>query len=325
MITFNSNKSTSAAISKNRNAFRGKLLITGSENSLARYLANGLADSGVALSIQAVNADVILAARPRFTTVEYSLADQRFAEAVAALTPDIILHAPAEPVNDTSSHWPMAAFNRIIEKTATLCDVVRRNSPRTHVILMSTADVYGECLSPKSENDPVNPVSLQGRYSAIAEELLRDYANIHNLSASVLRVGSAYGPSVNNNPVHDLVFNLLGPQGTNSAIPLNMAAHRDLIHAGDVLQALRLILASDYRATYNIATGVSLSMEELSTHLCSILELTSPAITKSSQLLTALHQRICIDKIESLGFKPEVPLIEGLRGYAAWWTGMKAA
>lgn len=324
MISFKSNKPVDNGSTTNL-GLNCKILITGAENSLARFLAYGLLDAGAQVSVQAVNSDAFLALKPNFPAIQQSFADSRFAEMVSSLAPDIILHASGEPSRESSSQTPIAAFNRIVEKTTVLCDVVRRNSPQSRVVLLSLIDVYGECATAKSETAELAPISLNGRYFAMAEQILKDFADYHNLKSTILRVASTYGPAVRNNPVHDLLFNLLGPQGTNIKFNFDPNATRDIIHAADVLQAVKLILSNPTDAAYTIATGHSMTMGELNTHLCSILEQPNTGSSGLPTIVEATQQHFDISKILLLGFAPQVPLIEGLRGYAAWWSGMKAA
>ena len=274
--------------------------------------------------MQAVNGESIVAAARNFPVIEYSLSDERFAEALARLEPDVIIHAPAEPSREPSAHWPMAAYNRIVEKTLMLCEAARRHSPRSRVVLLSSADVYGECHSPASEQTAPNPVSIQGRYMHMAEQVLKDYSEIHGLSATVLRLGPVYGPAVVNNPVHDMVFTLLGPQGTNSTVGVKPSATRDVIHAADLVQAVSLILGKTKEGTFNVGTGNSVPLLELYSQLCAILEL-KPGSLPASTIPEASRQQLDVSKLTALGFSPRVSLLEGMRGYAAWWSGSKAA
>ncbi len=324
MISFKSDKPVANNVTVS-NGLNSKILITGAENTLARFLAYGLFDAGAQVSVQAVSPDAFLALKPNFPAIQHSFADPRFAEMLATLAPDIILHALAESPRESSAHVPLAAFNRIAEKTAVLCDVVRRNSPDTRMVLMSSTDVYGECPVAKSEGAPLAPVSMNGRYFAMAEQILQDFSGCYNMKSTVLRIASTYGPAVRTNPVCDLLFNLLGPQGTNIKYNFDPNATRDITHAADVLQAVKLVLSNPTEAIYNIASGHSMTMGELNTHLCSILELPNTGSNGEPTFIEAMYQHFDVNKIMSLGFKPQVPLIEGLRGYAAWWSGMKAA
>ncbi len=328
MITFKSQESTRHILNprvESKPVFAPKIFVAGAENTLANVLTYGLYEQGAQISAQTVNHDSAIALKRNFPILHCSLTDERFTHALATFSPDVILHAPAEPTRESSSHWPWAVFNRIVERTLAVCEAARRHSPTSHVVFLSSAEVYGECDSPAKEDRAPAPVTVQGRYTHIAEQVLRDFHETHGLKTTILRVSSAYGPSLRNNPVNDLLFNLIGPQGTNGKADLNMNATCDLIHGADVVQAVRLILEKSTEGTFNVGSGTCLSLADLNTHLCAILELSpEPAYAKPT-VTNTLAQRVDISKLKALGFVSQVPLLEGLRGYAAWWSGAKAA
>lgn len=323
MITFNTHKAqtpnpTAARLHK-------RILITGADNSLARFLAYGLRDAGAEVSAQAVSGESFLKLKADFPTTQYSIADIRFAEALAASSPEIILHASAELTGERISEWPISNFNRTVDKVVALCECVRTNAPQARIVLLSTTDVYGTCPIPMSETSPLAPVSMNGRYSRMAEQVLQDFADYHKIDTTILRVASAYGPGIKHNPVFDLLYNLLGPTGTNMKRAMDLDSTRDVVHAADVLQAVKLILSGNHVGIYNVASGHSLTLRELNTHLCAILELEDTAESGTAMIVEASQQQFDIHKILNLGYAPQVPLIEGLRGFAGWWSGLKAA
>lgn len=302
-----------------------RVLITGTENSLARFLAGGLHDLGNEITCQAVATEAQYTMKRSFSVIEHAFSDLRFAEALTALAPDVIIHASAEPMNTPSSHWPHATFNRTVDKTVALCEAVRQYAPAAKLVLLSSSAVYGECAAPVTEITTPTPTSRLGTYQLVAETIAQDFAHAYALNLSILRVFSAYGPGLRANPVYDILFKLLGTQSQSLEIPFAAKASRDLIHAGDVVQAVSCVLKNGAPEIYNIASGQSLSLSELTTQLCAILEQPLPHYGQSMPYDEALHERADITKLKSLGYTPQVPLIEGLRGFAAWWSGMKAA
>lgn len=302
-----------------------KILITGGDSALARYLAHGLLDSGAQVSVQCVGAEAYHTLKENFPCVQLSPSDFRFGETLSIVSPDVILHIPADVQRGTHNERPMLNFNRTIDKVVQLCESVWRNAPQAHLMYMSTTDVYGECPQPKSESSELTPVSKYGSYSVMAEQILNDFGTYHGLRTSVLRLSSTYGPGLAHGTIAELVYNLLGPQGTNMHNTFDMNSTRDIIHAGDVLQALNLILSKDAEGVFNVASGHSMHIRELHTHLCAILELNAAPRTGKPDIAEAVQQRFDIAKLIALGFEPQVPLIEGLRGYTAWWSGIKAA
>lgn len=301
------------------------ILITGSENKLARSLAFGLQELGHAVTVQVVAPDVHLQLKQSMPVIAHSLADPRFGEALRALAPDVVIHASAEATADQIAHRPLAVFNRLIDKTAALCEAVRVQVPEAHVVLFSTSEVYGECDEPAQETAALAPASRAGNYARIAEELAQDFAVAHALDLTIARLFSTYGPGLQHNPVADIVFHLLAPQHANSVLRYPAQARRDLLHAGDALVAVGKLIETRSTGVFNLATGQSLALGELTAQICAILEKQPPRYAEELSHGAALSERANIDKLKALGFAPQIPLIEGLRGYIAWWSGVKAA
>lgn len=327
MISFKRNLSTTVnpMLDSSHQSGGKRVLVTGAENSLARFIAGGLHDLGYEITCQAVSTETQHILKRSYPVIEHAFSDLRFTEALTALAPDVIIHASAEPQNTPSAHWPSATFNRTVDKTIALCEAVRHHALGTRLMLLSSSSVYGECATAACETTQPAPTSLQGRYQLMSETIAQDFANAHALNLSILRVFSAYGPGVRSNPVYDTLFKLLGPQSQALEIPFAANSSRDFVHAGDILQAVNCILKDGAPGVYNVASGQSLPLRELTTQLCAILELPLPKFAPSMPNNEALHERADISKLTSLGYVPQIPLIEGLRGFAAWWSGMKAA
>lgn len=304
---------------------RKRLLVTGAENSLAKYLALGLRDNGYEVAVQVVQEDSYFALKQTLPAFNLSLIDHRFAEAMASFSPDVVLHASAEPAQNSISRSPIATYNRIVDKTVALCEAVRRHTPTAKLILLSSAAVYGQCEEHASEERELAPVSREGRFHAIAEEVAAEFANAHELKLNTLRVFSAYGPGLRCNPVYDLVMKILGPKSRAIIADYPATARRDLIHAGDVLSAVHCILSGHVEGAINIASGQSLSMQEIATHLCNLTEQSLPQFPAEMPYSEAECEQANVSKLRALGFTPQVPLIEGLRGFVSWWSGVKAA
>ncbi len=302
-----------------------RLLVTGAENSLAKYLALGLRENGYEVAIQVVQEESYFALKQTLPAFNLSLVDHRFAEAMASFTPDVVLHASVEPAQNSISRSPIATYNRIVDKTVALCEAVRRHAPTAKLVLLSSAQVYGLCKEPASEERELAPVSREGRFFAIAEEVAAEFADAHDLKLNTLRVFSAYGPGLRCNPVYELVMKILGPKSSAIIADYPATARRDLIHAGDVLTAVLCILSGHVEGAINIASGQSLSMQEIATHLCNLTEQSPPQFPADMPFWEAECEQADVSKLRALGFTPQVPLIEGLRGFVSWWSGVKAA
>lgn len=133
------------------------------------------------------------------------------------------------------------------------------DSDDVHLVHASTSSVYG-FRAVGDENVPVNPVSPYGVTKLAAETLIREFAQTHGISFTILRFFSVYGP--NQRP--DMAY---------SKICQALLSETEMIINGDGLQrrsntfvddaARAAIAAADHRLrgeTFNIAGRESLSL-----------------------------------------------------------------
>ena len=66
-------------------------------------------------------------------------------------------------------------------------------------------------------------------------------------------------------------------------------------------------------------------MAELASQLCSLLGLPLPQFAETIPYSQPRNEFADITKLSALGVAPQVALNDGLRGFAAWWSGLKAA
>jgi nucleoside-diphosphate-sugar epimerase len=80
-----------------------------------------------------------------------------------------------------------------LEATRVLLEALKENT-RTHLVLASTSSVYGRYAS-GDETAPLLPVSPYGVSKLAAEQLVYAYRTNFNISATILRYFSVYGPN----------------------------------------------------------------------------------------------------------------------------------
>lgn len=241
--------------------------------------------------------------------------------------PSVLVHAagPASVVG--SMHDPLGDFNGTVSVLASLLDTVRRVSPRTAVLILSSAAVYGNPeLLPVSETAAVSPVSPYGYHKAMAEALLAEYHSVYDIPTAALRVFSAYGPGLRRQIFWDVCekaahggpVRLFGTGGES----------RDFIHASDVAHAARVIAEhGELRAeAYNVARGEETTIRLLAERIAPCVHPES-TVEFSGVERAGDPMRWCadIERLRALGFEPRVSLDEGIAEYCAWYRTLGTA
>ena len=121
-----------------------------------------------------------------------------------------------------------------------LIQSVRRGSKKTHLIYFSSGGaIYGsgeEKRRPFVESDPPRPTSSYGIQKLMAEQYLRLAAERGALSATVLRIGNAYGSLIASDRLQGLIGTAVNSTLHGRPVRLfgNNANIRDYIHLDDI-------------------------------------------------------------------------------------------
>ena len=199
---------------------------------------------------------------------------------------------------------------------------------------VSTDEVYGSIeLGSWPEDDPLLPNSPYAASKASSDLFARAFHRTHGLHVSITRCSNNYGPYQFPEKVIPLFLtNLIdGAQVPLYGDGLNV---RDWLHVDDHCRGIQLV-AEGGRAgeVYNIGGGTELTNRELTERLLAATGRDESFIRRVADRLG--HDRrysVDIGKISrELGYRPEVPIEDGLaatadwyRANRAWWEPLKA-
>jgi UDP-glucose 4-epimerase len=176
----------------------------------------------------------------------------------------------------SNAHLPSDA-NANILPTLTLLEAVREGGTRPHIVFASSGGtVYGPARDghPFREGDACQPHSSYAIQKLAVEHYLRMASEHGWLTATVLRMGNAYGVLLPPERMQGFIGTAVSQLRAGSAIrvfgsPKNV---RDYVHVDDVCRAVaRAILPTDAFDVFNIGSGTGHSVEDV-VHLIEELE-----------------------------------------------------
>ena len=182
---------------------------------------------------------------------------------------------------------------------------------------------YGEPdQTPVPETYPVNPITPYGISKHTIEHYLFTFRFLYGLDYVVLRYGNVYGPRQNSQGEAG-VFAIFSEQmlaGIQPVIYGDGTKIRDYVYISDVVTANLAALDKGTNEIFNISSGVETSDQE-------VYDIVRHLLNKSVQPKYVPRRpgeidRICLDisKAERLlGWKPQVPLVEGARRTVAYF------
>lgn len=238
---------------------------------------------------------------------------------IAAIKPALVVHTASPALVGWSMDNPIDDFNGSAQSLIKLMDAIRRTSPETRVIFLSSAAVYGEPQTlPISEAHPVNPLSPYGYHKHICELILKEYQHIYNVRSCIVRIFSAYGEGLEKQVVWDLIQKFR----TKAHVDVFGTGEetRDFIHGADVAKAALVIEKNAYfeAEVYNVANGTETSIRHLVNTMVEILGYQGEIVySGSTRPGDPTRWRADISKLQDLGFTPSIRLEDGVQSLLA--------
>ncbi len=296
------------------------VFITGIAGFLGRHICRHFAELGWRVAGVDHLAPENVQLGPGIRYAQMKLPAPELAAFVRELQPEATIHCAGRASVPLSLEDPAADFHANTLLTFELLDLLRKEAPRSRFVLLSSAAVYGNPATlPVTEAHPVAPLSPYGFHKHQCELLCREFAEVFGLSTFAVRIFSAYGPGLRRQVIWDICSRLL----SEKSLRLHGTGDesRDFIHAADVARGIAaLVENADARGEcYNLAAGEETTIRDLATRLGCILGVSTPfEFSGETRAGDPLNWRADIARAAALGFRPAVPLEQGLTQVATW-------
>jgi UDP-glucose 4-epimerase len=302
------------------------VLITGASGFIGGYTAKHFGQSGwqiVALDRK----DKGIANPPRPDHFDHYVQDD-LTNPIVTLThleryqPQLCVHlaGPASP--SASFQQPVSDFVNQTVPLLHLLEAIRISRLPTHVLLVSSAAVYGNPESlPVSEDAKTGPISPYGFHKYHQEMILDQYRTLYGLSVCKARVFSTYGAGLTHLAVWDITrratrgdYTIFG-SGEES---------RDYLHVEDVAAALCCMSAQAPFAgeAINVASGRETKITHLAETIYKVLGVGGrPELigcNGDGNNRAPLRWHADITRLRTLGFEPSIDLESGLSSTVEW-------
>ena len=238
-----------------------------------------------------------------------------FAEA----RPEAVFHLAAQIDVRASVADPVADALANVVGTLNVLEAAREHDAQ--VVFASTGGaIYGECPEPAGEDLPRQPFSPYGTSKLAAEEYLATWNRLYGTRHVALRLGNVYGPRQDPHGEAGVVAIFLSRIRDRRPATVfgDGSQTRDYVAAADVVRAFVAAVGAD-GGVYNVGTGVETSVLEL-WQACTEAAGVEAEVGHDDPRLGELR-RSCLDNARAereLGWRPEVPLRDGLRRTWEW-------
>lgn len=189
---------------------------------------------------------------------------------------DAIIHLAAITSLPDCESNPLETLRINVAGTANVLEFARKYEV-PHIIFASTSAVYENTDSEVFVEDlEINPRLYYSLSKKMAEEVVRSYQENYDLKVTTLRFFNVFGPDGDqtrpNPPLLNFVVREL-QKGIAPVLSGDGEQVRDFIWVNDVVSMLELCLEKQPNDIFNVCTGVTVSVNQLSTWVAEALEL----------------------------------------------------
>jgi dTDP-glucose 4,6-dehydratase len=238
---------------------------------------------------------------------------------------DLVLHfaSPASPID----YLKLPIETLKVGSIGTLHALGLAREKKARFIIASTSEVYGDPeVHPQPETywGNVNPVGPRGVYDEakrFAEAITLAYRNAHGVDTGIVRIFNTFGPRMRPNDgraIPNFIRQALRGQ------PLTVAGDgsqtRSVCYVDDLVVGILALIDSDEPGPVNLGNPHELSMLDLARWVIELAGSTSTIVHIERPVDDPAVRRPDTTLAEStLGWKPEVPIEEGLLRTIEWF------
>lgn len=300
------------------------ILVTGGAGFIGSHVVDAYIEAGHAVTvIDDLSSGFRENLNSAATFVQMDIRDTAVAEVFAKGRFDVVNHHAAQMDVRRSVADPSFDASVNVLGSLNIFEQARSHGVRRIILASTGGAIYGEQEEfPAGEDHPTRPLSPYGITKLACERYLYYYQAVHGIGYVVLRYANVYGPRQNPHGEAGVVaiFCKKILSGSDPVINGDGGQTRDYTFVKDVVQAN--LLALNHRASdvFNVGTGVETDVNTLFRTLRTVLgsscaERHGPAKEGEQRRSVISYERIR----QALGWKPTVPVEEGLRKTAAFF------
>lgn len=260
---------------------------------------------------------------PGVEFLELDIRSEKTREALAKISPDVVVHTAAQMSVRKSMEDPTFDAQVNVVGLVNILQAFELKKLPFFVFLSTGGAIYGEQETfPAREDHPLKPASIYGLAKHVGEEYLEFWHREFGLSYAALRLGNVYGPRQSPHGEAGVVaiFNKKLIAGDVPVINGTGEQTRDYVYVKDVARAVESVSTRSVTGTYNIGTGRETSVNTL--YQMIIKGLGSSVQPAYGAAKAGEQMRSSIDAsaaLKAFGWKPEVSLEVGCQETSDWF------
>lgn len=199
---------------------------------------------------------------------------------------------------------------------------------QARILQASTSEVYGDPQEhPQRETyrgavNQTGPRACYDEGKRVAEALFFDYNRQHKVDIRVARIFNTYGPRIAKEDGR-VISNFIMQALENQPITLygDGSQTRSFCYISDLIEGLYLLMNSEHKEPVNLGNPNEISVKELAKKIIELTGSNSEIITMRLPADDPVKRQPDITKANTLlGWKPKVPLEQGLKETIRWFS-----
>lgn len=303
-----------------------KILVTGGAGFIGSHLVDALIARGHRVTVLD---DLSTGARanlnPKARFVRGDVASPAAERLVKRLKPAAIYHLAAQKDVRLSVADPVAdARTNVLGLLTLVRGAIAAGGVKRFVFTSTGGAIYGGAdVLPTPETYPARPLSPYGAAKLASELYLGAYRLTGLLPYVSLRLGNVYGPRQSPQSEAGVVAIWAGRliAGKRPVVNGDGKQTRDFVYVDDVVRALLAALTKGSYGTFNIATGVETSIDELLQEMRAVTGSTAAPIHAPPAPGEERRSALDVRKAKRLlGWKPRITLQQGIAKTISWMS-----
>jgi UDP-glucose 4-epimerase len=262
------------------------------------------------------------------TLVEGDIRDVELVREVTA-GKDLVFHLAAIRITQCAEE-PRLANEVLVDGTFNVIEAAAEAGVKK-VIASSSASVYGlaEQFPTTERHHPYNNDTFYGAAKAFNEATLRSFKAMKDLDYVALRYFNVYGPRMDIFGLYTEVLIRWMERIESGTPPLILGdglQTMDFVHVADIARANILAARADVTdEVFNIASGEETSLKELAAALSAAMKSDLAPEHGPARAVNGVTRRLAETEhtANTIGFRAEIGLHEGLEGLVDWWRSSK--
>ena len=254
---------------------------------------------------------------------------KRLGQSIQKNKPNVIIHLAGQTSHSQSFKQPLNDIDSNAKSTLFILEEIRKSKLKCRFILGSTFIVIGRPQKiPIDEKTPCWPTTVYGANRLASEHYCKIYHEVYGLDTVTFRITNSFGPREQvistKNAVNFLIYEAF--KGNIITIFKKGKFFRDLIYISDVISGIKTIMKKGKSGElYWISSGKKIWFYELAKLLekltnAKVKFVKTPNYTKKVDVGNFVVNN---SKLRSLGWKPKVNLVQGIKETLEYFKSQK--